>query len=145
MEFFSKFKNVFFILVGIFIVILFRMSMDYTSTNTFCESCHIHPQATTSWRLGAHYDNSSGVLVGCVECHLPPDGTAYLSVPDSNDFDKKTAEPFTLEFYILIPDSTHATNEYIYAQASNNTNTTDIFSILLSFININALGLVSYQ
>jgi formylglycine-generating enzyme required for sulfatase activity len=53
--------------------------MDYTSTNEFCESCHVHPQAFQSWRLGTHFDNKSGVIVDCVDCHLPPGGPSYLT------------------------------------------------------------------
>jgi len=57
--------------------------MDYTSTNEFCERCHVHPQATQSWRHGAHFDNKSGVVVNCVDCHLPAEGTAYLMAKTS--------------------------------------------------------------
>lgn len=52
--------------------------LDYTSSNTFCASCHVHPQATRSWKQGAHYDNESGIFVDCVQCHLPPGGASYL-------------------------------------------------------------------
>jgi len=49
-----------------------------TSTDAFCASCHVHPQATSSWKKSPHYDNDSGVYVHCVQCHLPPGGLAYL-------------------------------------------------------------------
>jgi formylglycine-generating enzyme required for sulfatase activity len=49
-----------------------------TATDEFCASCHVHPQATTSWKKSPHYDNDSGVFVHCVQCHLPPKGLAYL-------------------------------------------------------------------
>ncbi len=35
-------------------------------------SCHFHPHAEVSWRLSTHSNNHSGVVVHCVECHLPP-------------------------------------------------------------------------
>ena len=38
----------------------------------------MHPQATISWKQGAHFDNKSGVTVGCVQCHLPPSGVDYV-------------------------------------------------------------------
>jgi len=65
-------------IVGILVVIMFNYLLAYTSTNDYCASCHIHPQATQSWKLGSHYDNKSGVIVACVDCHLPPEGIEYL-------------------------------------------------------------------
>jgi len=41
-------------------------------------SCHIHPHAEQTWRLSSHYNNKSGVVVHCVECHLAPEGKGYL-------------------------------------------------------------------
>ena len=49
-----------------------------TSTNEFCNSCHVHPQAEISWKKSVHYDTRSGVHVKCVDCHLPPKGEGYL-------------------------------------------------------------------
>jgi formylglycine-generating enzyme required for sulfatase activity/nitrate/TMAO reductase-like tetraheme cytochrome c subunit len=49
-----------------------------TSTNEYCESCHIHPHSTDSWKLSTHYDNKRGIQVHCVDCHLPPHGEGYL-------------------------------------------------------------------
>jgi formylglycine-generating enzyme required for sulfatase activity len=82
-NFFKKIslKKYFYLLsftIGILFVISFNKFLDITSTNEFCESCHVHPQAEQSWRLGNHYDNSSGVIVKCVDCHLPPGGIEYL-------------------------------------------------------------------
>ncbi|MCB0283329.1 MAG: SUMF1/EgtB/PvdO family nonheme iron enzyme [Calditrichaeota bacterium] len=73
-----KYIVLFVFLMGGASVILFNQTMQYSSENEFCESCHVHPQATQSWRLGNHYDNKSGVIVGCVDCHLPPQGWDYL-------------------------------------------------------------------
>ena len=64
-------------ILGVVAFLLAKTSFDYTSTNSFCESCHVHPQATLSWKQGPHFDNQSGVTVGCVQCHLPPSGFAY--------------------------------------------------------------------
>jgi nitrate/TMAO reductase-like tetraheme cytochrome c subunit len=66
-------------LLGVLTVFFINPVLDYTSTNEFCAACHIHPQANTSWRLSTHYDNKSGVMVNCVECHLPPGGVDYLT------------------------------------------------------------------
>ncbi|MFO7923435.1 MAG: SUMF1/EgtB/PvdO family nonheme iron enzyme [Bacteroidales bacterium] len=46
----------------------------YTSTNEFCNACHVHPHAEDSWKKSTHYDNKSGIYVQCAECHLPPPG-----------------------------------------------------------------------
>jgi len=49
-----------------------------TSTDDYCASCHIHPQATDSWKLSTHFDNKRGIQVHCVDCHLPPHSEGYL-------------------------------------------------------------------
>lgn len=64
---------------GIVAAVIFHYFLDYTSTNSFCDACHIHPQASSSWRMSTHYDNPSGVIVKCVDCHLPPSGIDYLT------------------------------------------------------------------
>ncbi|MCK6446058.1 MAG: SUMF1/EgtB/PvdO family nonheme iron enzyme [Planctomycetes bacterium] len=50
-----------------------------TSSDAFCASCHVHPAADEGWKRSPHYDNGSGVHVHCIECHLPPEGLAYLT------------------------------------------------------------------
>ncbi len=64
---------------GVVLVLLLRAGNAATSTDRFCESCHVHPQATASWRQSTHYATKSGTIVHCVECHLPPGGSAYLA------------------------------------------------------------------
>jgi formylglycine-generating enzyme required for sulfatase activity/nitrate/TMAO reductase-like tetraheme cytochrome c subunit len=59
-------------------IYFFFAQVKRTSTNEYCESCHVHPQATESWEDGAHYKNASGVVTNCVDCHLPPEGVPYL-------------------------------------------------------------------
>ncbi len=53
-------------------------ALTLTSTNEFCVSCHIHPQADAAWKKSVHYDTRSGYRIACVECHLPPKGEKYL-------------------------------------------------------------------
>ncbi|SMO52230.1 Formylglycine-generating enzyme, required for sulfatase activity, contains SUMF1/FGE domain [Saccharicrinis carchari] len=49
-----------------------------TSSDQYCISCHVHSHADNSWLQSSHHDNKSGVVVHCVECHLPPkDGAHY--------------------------------------------------------------------
>ena len=99
----SKIFNLYLVtfLLGIVFVFLFNYGWEETSTNEYCQSCHIHPQAIDSWKTGPHVYNKSGVTVNCVDCHLPPDGyqrvTAKISsglkdiygywFKDSSDFD----------------------------------------------------------
>jgi formylglycine-generating enzyme required for sulfatase activity len=52
--------------------------VHYTSTDEYCASCHVHPHVEQSWKLSKHYDNQTGVIVHCVECHLPPAGHGML-------------------------------------------------------------------
>ncbi len=66
------------IIAGVVLLISFNGVMNYTSTDEFCMVCHIHPHADQSWRLSTHHNNSSGNIVGCVECHLPPKGHGYV-------------------------------------------------------------------
>lgn len=73
---FSKFLIFF---LGIIFFLILNIGYEESSTNEFCESCHLHPQATQSWKLGPHVYNKSGVMVNCVDCHLPPSGFAKFS------------------------------------------------------------------
>ena len=41
-------------------------------------SCHIHMDADRNWKLSTHYNNASGTIIHCSECHLPPEGHGYL-------------------------------------------------------------------
>ncbi len=60
------------------IIFLGNKAIVKTSEDEYCASCHIHPQATQSWKLSTHYDNKRGIRVHCVDCHLPPHGEGYL-------------------------------------------------------------------
>ncbi len=64
---------------GILVLLAIRGGNSVTSTDAFCESCHVHPQATSSWKQSTHYATQSGMVVHCVECHLPPGGLAYAT------------------------------------------------------------------
>ncbi len=65
-------------IIGIAAFFLGAKTLNKTSTNEYCASCHIHPQATSSWKQSVHYDTRSGMRIGCVECHLPPKGDGYF-------------------------------------------------------------------
>ena len=65
------------ILIGLGILIAFPLfSMSYytmvrTSTPDFCASCHEIKPAVIAWRSSTHTNNASGVVVDCMDCHLP--------------------------------------------------------------------------
>jgi cytochrome c-type protein NapC/trimethylamine-N-oxide reductase cytochrome c-type subunit TorC len=68
-------KPAIFIVLGILIAFpLFSMSyftMVRTSTPDFCASCHEIKPAVVAWRSSTHANNASGVVVDCMDCHLP--------------------------------------------------------------------------
>ena len=78
----NKRIKVWLIILGFMVCIAFLISgkavMSYTSSDKYCISCHIHPQADQSWKLSTHYNNQSGSIVQCFECHLPPQGRGYF-------------------------------------------------------------------
>ncbi len=75
-------KKFWFIIAGALICLIVLKSgkavVKYTSTDKYCVSCHIHPVADQSWLLSPHHNNSSGTIIHCAECHLPPEGHGYL-------------------------------------------------------------------
>jgi sulfatase modifying factor 1 len=77
----SRFKFWFFIL-GIIVSVIFLTAgekvMSYTSSDKYCMSCHVHPVQEQNWKLSTHYNNKSGTVVHCVECHLAPKGHGYF-------------------------------------------------------------------
>ena len=77
----SRIKLWFFVL-GIFACIILFVSgervISYTSSDKYCMTCHVHPVPEQNWKLSTHYNNRSGTIVHCVECHLPPQGHGYL-------------------------------------------------------------------
>jgi formylglycine-generating enzyme required for sulfatase activity len=77
-RFINKRTKFWFILAGVIICLVFLKSakvvLNYTSSDKYCISCHIHPLADQSWKLSPHYNNRTGNIVHCVACHLPPKG-----------------------------------------------------------------------
>ena len=69
------------LILGLLSLVAGKKLLKITSSDDFCKSCHIHPHAEYSWMKSFHYNNESGVITHCVECHLPPENNAgYLIV-----------------------------------------------------------------
>jgi sulfatase modifying factor 1 len=75
--------KVWFFILGILVCLIFllggKKAMKMTSADSYCISCHIHPDADQSWKLSTHHNNKSGTIVHCTQCHLPPEGHGYLA------------------------------------------------------------------
>jgi len=72
---FKRKYYLFFIAGGVSVLLILALTnktIEYTSTNEFCNSCHVHPHAETSWKLSVHNSTRTGISVKCVDCHLPP-------------------------------------------------------------------------
>jgi formylglycine-generating enzyme required for sulfatase activity len=68
------------IIIGILIMMSGKAGVDATSSDKFCDqSCHAHPDATQTWIRSPHYSNKSGVVVHCIDCHLPAGGVEYYT------------------------------------------------------------------
>ena len=68
------------IIIGALLVIGIEIAAQKTSTDAFCDSCHVHPHSMQTWKTSPHYDNANGIYVHCVECHLPPKtGVSYYT------------------------------------------------------------------
>ena len=77
--FFLKSKIILGFLLGLVFVYAAYLGIHASSSNEFCAACHVHPHSTTSWKTSPHYDNKAGIVVNCVDCHLPPGGIRYLT------------------------------------------------------------------
>ncbi len=86
----SRRTKLWFIFTGIIICIIFlvagKKAMYVTSADRYCMSCHVHTPADQAWKLSTHYNNKSGDIVHCVECHLPPEGHGYLFAKAKHGF-----------------------------------------------------------
>ncbi len=47
-------------------------SYHYSSTTQFCISCHEMVKPYEQYKKSTHYENNSGVVAECADCHLPP-------------------------------------------------------------------------
>jgi cytochrome c-type protein NapC/trimethylamine-N-oxide reductase cytochrome c-type subunit TorC len=71
------------VLIGIGMILAFPVfSISYytmvrTSTPEFCASCHEIKPAVRAWRASTHTNNAAGIVVDCMDCHLPAPQDTY--------------------------------------------------------------------
>ena len=92
------------IVLGALLMLGGNRVIHQTSTNEYCQSCHVHLHADETWPQSTHYNTESGVTTACVECHLPPKGTfrhltekAKAGLRDLYSFHFKDHESFNWE------------------------------------------------
>lgn len=101
--------------IGILASVWGHQAVEYSSTDEFCASCHVHPHVFASWKLSTHFDNQSGIKVHCVDCHLPPDGQGYmvqkakLGLKDLYGFMTKDSAQFNWEAKRTVEQAPHFT------------------------------------
>lgn len=55
--------------IGIIAAIIGNKTVEHTSNDEFCTSCHVHPHVFVSWKLSTHYDNKAGIQIHCVDAY----------------------------------------------------------------------------
>ena len=95
-----------------FFLTLSSVSVWYTSTDSFCPTCHEMRRAYLSWRLSVHNQTETGIIASCKDCHLPPGMIAQLVAK----IEQGTRD--TLAHYFGQPDRLGP--EYLRAKAVNN-------------------------
>ena len=43
------------LVVCVIILVAGKKALNYTSTDNYCQSCHIHPMADNSWKRSSHF------------------------------------------------------------------------------------------
>lgn len=60
--------------LGALLILGTNRVVQNTSTDEYCQSCHIHTEADENWTQAVHFRTATGTRIGCVDCHLPPKG-----------------------------------------------------------------------
>ena len=58
-------------IAGILAVLLFDYTIHATSSNAFCTSCHSMQITKQEYENSIHFNNASGVIATCADCHIP--------------------------------------------------------------------------
>jgi cytochrome c nitrite reductase small subunit len=58
---------------ALILFVIINAALVPTSKAEFCgELCHEMDEVYASWQASTHAKNSTGIVVECIECHLPP-------------------------------------------------------------------------
>jgi len=60
-------------MAGVIFYGVFGVVLTATNTTEFCTSCHSMKTNFNEMKENVHYNNASGVTVGCADCHVPRD------------------------------------------------------------------------
>ena len=61
------------LLLGLALAVATALGSSWSSTSSFCMSCHeMRVVGEQGWMHSRHYENPSGVVAGCSDCHIPP-------------------------------------------------------------------------
>lgn len=79
---------------------IFYYTMVRTSTPGFCASCHEIKPAVQAWNASTHVNNAAGVVVDCMDCHLPaPEDTVAFFFSKTYHGIKDVAVHFFIKAY----------------------------------------------
>jgi len=61
-------------LLGVAFVAVSAWGVSWSSSTDFCMSCHeMRVVAEQGWMHSKHFENKSGVVAQCADCHIPPE------------------------------------------------------------------------
>ena len=63
------------LVAGFSLMVVLNSLYVKSSSNESCMACHSHPDSDASWKQSVHYNNGSGTVTDCADCHLPPEGS----------------------------------------------------------------------
>lgn len=66
-------KSVIIIAIVILLIVVNVAALKFTSTPSFCGSCHYMTESKESWEVSEHYDAAK-----CLDCHADPGMIGYL-------------------------------------------------------------------
>jgi cytochrome c-type protein NapC len=52
--------------------------IHHTNQTQFCVSCHVYDDFYAELQQSSHWNNASGVRVGCDDCHIPKDSLSAM-------------------------------------------------------------------
>jgi len=66
------------LLAGVTLTTGSALMVHHTNQTPFCTSCHVYDDFYADLQQTSHWNNASGVRVGCGDCHIPDDSLAAM-------------------------------------------------------------------